>query len=146
MNKKFHKTLTIILTVLLAINIAFTIFIGTKVMSMKEAGVGKSDQYVIYVGLKDMTSQNQEISLDDAMNIIDEICFKYVNGYTIQEGYGCRINESKVATRSKTIICTFDGTSKETIYDIANEIIEQFNQDTVFIESDSIGMEYYSGK
>ena len=29
---------------------------------------------------------------------------------------------------------------------IADEIIEQFNQDAVFIESDSIGMEYYSGK
>lgn len=146
MNKKFHKTLTIVVTTLLALNIGFTIFIGSKVMTMKESGIGKSEQYIIYVGLKDMNTQNQEVSLEDALNIIDDICFKYVNGYTIQEGYGCRINDSKVATRSKTIICRFDGSSKETIYDIADEIIEQFNQDSVFIESDSIGMEYYSGK
>lgn len=146
MNKKFHKTLTIVVTTLLALNIGFTIFIGSKVMTMKESGIGKSEQYIIYVGLKDMTTQNQEVTLEEALDTIDDICFKYVNGYTIQEGYGCRINDNKVATRSKTIICTFDGSSKETIYDIADEIIEKFNQDSVFIESDSIGMEYYSGK
>lgn len=146
MNKKFHKTLTIIVTVLLALNIAVTIFLASKLLVLKEASIGKSDQYVIYVGLKDMTTQSQEIPIEDALDIIDDICFKYVNGYTIQEAYGCRLNDSKVVTRAKTIICTFDGTSKETIYDIADEIIQEFNQDTVFIESDAIGMEYYSGK
>lgn len=146
MNKKFHKTLTIVLAALLAINIAVTIFLAAKMLTVKESLVGRTDQYVIYVGLKDMSTQNQEISTEDALNKIDEICFKYVNGYTIQEAYGCRINENKVATRSKTIVCSFDGAAKDDIYHIADEIIETFNQDTVFIESDSIKMEYYAGK
>ena len=43
-------------------------------------------------------------------------------------------------------LCAIDGVKKETVYQAADEIIKELNQNTVLIEEDTIETEYYSGK
>ena len=111
--------------------------------------VGEDDtsiQYVMYVGTNDKDTYKLEHTKEEAMEIVDEICLKYFEGYTLQEATGSWTDEKDNITHEYTIVCYFDGADKNTVYQAADEIIEALNQNTVLIEQDEIRTEYYSGK
>ena len=102
-------------------------------------------QYVMYVGLNDKDTYEQIISTEEAKEIIDGICFRYLDGYTIQEANGSWIDEKQNPTSEQTIVCYFNDADEGTVYRIADEVIEKLNQNTVLIEKDEIETEFYGG-
>ena len=96
-------------------------------------------QYVMYVGTK------PEHTNEEAMNIVDQICLKYFDGYTLQEATGSWTDETGTPTHEYTLVCYFDAADEATVYEAADEIIKELNQNTVLIEKTEIEMEYYSG-
>lgn len=102
-------------------------------------------QYVMYVGTNDKDTYKSEISVDEAKNIVDEICLKHFDGYTIQDAVGSWKDETGTSTHENTIVCYFDNADKQTVYAVANEVIKKLNQNTVLIETDNVKTEYYSG-
>ena len=111
----------------------------------EDSGLEKTEQYVMYVGTNDKDSYSQLISTEDAKKMIDEICFRYVEGYTIMDAIGSWTDEKKNVTKENTIVCYFDNTDKTVVHKIADEIIKALNQNTVLIEKDELEMEYYAG-
>ncbi|MBR3297807.1 MAG: hypothetical protein IKI64_01245 [Clostridia bacterium] len=105
-----------------------------------------STQYVIYVGTNDMDTYAPKYSQEEARRIVDEICLRHFEGYTLQEAIGSWTDEKQNITHEYTIVCYFDDADRETVYKAADEIIAALNQNTVLIERDDIRMEYYSGK
>lgn len=101
-------------------------------------------QYVMYVGTNDKDTYQPEHTKEDAMQIVDKICLKYFDGYTLQEATGSWMDETNTVTHEYTIVCYFDGVTKEKVHLAADEIIAALNQNTVLIEENRINMEYYS--
>lgn len=105
-----------------------------------------STQFVMYVGTNDKDTYAPKFSQEEAKNIVDGICLKHFEGYTLQEAIGSWTDEKNNITHEYTIVCYFDDADKETVYKAADEIIAALNQNTVLIERDEISIEYYSGR
>ena len=102
-------------------------------------------QYVMYVGTNDKDTYKPEHTNEEAMNIVDQICLKYFDGYTLQDATGSWTDETGAPTHEYTLVCYFDAADEATVYEAADEIIKELNQNTVLIEKTEIEMEYYSG-
>ncbi len=107
---------------------------------------GTDTQYVMYVGTNDKDTYQLKMTTEEAKNIVDEVCLKYFEGYTLQEAVGAWKDEKNNMTHEYTLVCYFDGADKETVYKAADELIEKLNQSSLLIEHDTINIEYYSGK
>lgn len=103
-------------------------------------------QYVMYVGTNDKDTYQPKYTEEEAKKIVDEICLKYFEGYTLQDATGSWTDEQKNITHEYTLVCYFDGADKDTVYQAADDVIRALNQNTVLIEQDAIKTEYYSGK
>ena len=102
-------------------------------------------RFVMYIGTNDKDTYAQIIPTEQAEEIIDDICFQYVEGYTIQDATGSWVDEKGIATHENTIVCYFYGTDEETVHRIGDDIIKALNQNSVLIEKDHIEIEYYGG-
>ena len=52
-------------------------------------------QYVMYIGTNDKDTYQLEMTAEEAKNIVDEVCLKYFEGYTLQEAIGAWTDEKK---------------------------------------------------
>ena len=142
-----NRKSSLVLAALLLANICATIVLGLAVykLACEQKTDHKTTQYVMYVGLNDKDTYQQIISTEEAKKIIDDICFSYLDGYTIQDAAGSWIDENENATREQTIVCYFNDADKNTVYKIADEVIDRLNQNTVLIEQDEIDIDFYGG-
>ena len=141
--KKLSKTA--ILIILLVLNICATLVLGIQVcnLSSKQNADCETIRYVMYVGLNDKDTYEQLVPTEEAKAIIDSICFKYLDGYTIQDAVGAWTDETDNPTREQTVICYFYGTDESTVHSIAEEVLVSLNQNTVLIEKAQISTEFY---
>ncbi len=105
----------------------------------------KTMQYVMYVGTNDKDTYKPEHTQEEARNIVDEVCMKYFDGYTMQDATGSWVDETGTAIHQYTIVCYFDGADKETVYKAADDLMAALNQSAVLIEETAIKMDYYMG-
>ena len=101
--------------------------------------------FVMYVGTNDKDTYKQEIPTEEAKKLVDEICLKYFEGYTIQDAVGAWTEDTGAVTHENSIVCYFDFADEETVHKAADEILKALNQSSVLIEKDTLQMEYYSG-
>ena len=143
------KTLTpmILSIVSLCCSVICLILVLTGAGAQKQpAEEDKSTQYVMYVGTNDKDTYQPEHSQEEARDIVDRVCLKYFEGYTLQDATGAWTDETGTITHEYTLVCYFDGADRETVYRAADEVIEALNQNTVLIERNEITTEYYGGK
>lgn len=103
-------------------------------------------QYVLYVGTNDKDTYAPKYSQEEAKQIVDDICLKHFEGYTLQEATGCWLDENGITTHEYTLVCYIDGTDEATVHAAADELITALNQNTILIETTTLDIEYYSGK
>lgn len=139
--------ISIIAIVLSVISIIISIVAMTNggTIAASDAEVQQSPQYVMYIGTNDKDTYAPKYSEDEARDIVDKVCLKYFEGYTLQEAIGSWTDEKSNITHEYTLVCYFDDTDKETVHKAADELLEKLNQNTILIEKDEIQMEYYSG-
>ncbi len=140
------RIIIITLSILLVINIIATCFMAIKVtelskLSLKDATV----HYTLYIGTNDKDTYKQEISTDEAKHIVDEICTKYVNGFTVQDSIGTWNDEKNIITHENTIMCYLDDIDEETLHHICDEIRSALNQNTVLIQKEYTALDFYDG-
>ena len=104
-----------------------------------------SKQYVVYVGTNDKDTYAPKYTEEEAKDIVDNICLKYFDGYTLQEATGSWVDEKNNVTHEYTIVCYFDDADSDTVHKAADEMIKALNQNSLLIEENDIQMEYYSG-
>ena len=102
-------------------------------------------QYVMYVGTNDKDTYVPVCTPDEAIAIVDGICLKYFDGYTLQEAKGSWLDELDNATHEYTVVCYFDGAEEAKVYQAADEILVALNQSTILIEKNHINIDYYTG-
>ena len=107
---------------------------------------GKVKQYVMYVGTNDKDTYQPEHTNEEARDIVDEICLKYFEGYTLQEATGSWVDEKNNTTHEYTLVCYFDDADRDIVYKAADEVIKALNQNTVLIEVNETEIDYYCGR
>ena len=138
--------LIITLSVLAVINIIATCFMAVKVTELNKFSLSNATvHYTLYVGTNDKDTYRQEIPTDEAKHIVDEICTKYVNGFTVQDSIGTWNDENKIITHENTIMCYLDDIDEETLHRICDEIRIALNQNTVLIQKEYTALDFYDG-
>ena len=102
-------------------------------------------QYVMYVGTNDKDTNQHKYTEEEARKIVDEMCLKYFELYTLQEATGSWKDEKDNTTHEYTLVCYFDDADEATVYKVADELIEALNQNTILIEKAPVVLDYYSG-
>ncbi len=103
------------------------------------------EKYLLYIGLNDKDTYRQEKSMDEARDIVDSICVKYTDGYTVLEATGGWTDESDIFTSENTLVYAFYDISKEQLIKIMDEVLTQLNQNSILVETQKVCYTYYSG-
>ena len=148
MSKKCGTIITVLTVISICLAAASFVLVLDQNKARKTASIPETNlQYVMYVGTNDKDTYAPRFTHEEAIDIVDRICLKHFDGYTIQEATGSWIDETGTPTHEYTIVCFFDSARKEAVYAAADEIIEALNQNTVLIEVNELSsIDYYSGK
>lgn len=142
MTNKKHS----IIIILLIVNLAVTAALCFVVLQTGSSPALDQVKYTMYVGTQDRDSGEQIMAVEDAKAIIDSICMKHLDGYTLQDANGTWTDPNGRVTHENTIICHFDHADRDAVYQIADEVIEALNQSSVLIETDAVHIDFYSGE
>ncbi len=140
-------------TVLSVINFIIILCLGvfialnaTDVFKANNTEIKSDEKYVIYIGTNDKDTYKQEISTEQAKNIVDSICVKYTDGFTSLQANGGWVDETNTLTQENTLIYVFYEISQEQLENIMDDILEQLNQNSILIEKQQSLYTYYNGE
>ncbi|MBR0377646.1 MAG: hypothetical protein IJI04_04430 [Lachnospiraceae bacterium] len=97
------KTGTIALIIAIASLCCSVLTLGMVLRGSRESEkteTGTVKQYVMYVGTNDKDTYQPEHTNEEARDIVDEICLKYFEGYTLQEAIGSWVDEKTMRRMS----------------------------------------------
>lgn len=100
----------------------------------------------LYIGLNDKDTYTQLIPTEEARAAVDEICLKYVEGFTAYEARGGWTDESGALTRENTLVYIISGADEEQITAIMDEVLKELNQSAILLSTETAETIYYSGK
>ena len=115
----------------------------STVLDYEDAESGK---YVLYIGLNDKDTYAQIIPTEEARDIVNGICTKYADGYTVSEANGGWIDETGTLTEEMSLVYTLSGVEEEDIISIMDEVLIALNQNSILVERQDYSYTYYSGK
>ena len=105
----------------------------------------ENGKYVLYIGLNDKDTCSQIISAEEAKEIVNGICVKYADGYTVMEANGGWADETGALTEEMSLVYTFCNAEEEDVVSIMNEVLTALNQNSILVERQDISYTYYSG-
>lgn len=104
------------------------------------------EKYVLYIGLNDKDTYTQIISVEEAKKIINDICIKYADGYTVTEANGGWIDETGALTEEISLVYTLSNVEETDVVSIMDEVLAALNQNSILVERQRTDSMYYSGK
>ncbi|MCD8347875.1 MAG: DUF3574 domain-containing protein [Lachnospiraceae bacterium] len=151
---KNTQRLTLVILFLLVIDLCVTgcvVFYLFKSRNQESSAAAfsageQTTRYTLYIGTNDKDTYTQLISLEDAKEIVNEICTRYVDAYTGMEALGTWMDETGILTEESTLVYTFTGVQEEDIISIMDEILEELNQNAILVEVSSPYSYYYYGE
>lgn len=145
LKKSFYIILVImIINLLISISLIIHLCIKeNKTNNFQNEILEASDKYLLYIGLNDKNTNNQEIATKEARTIINSICLKYIDGYTVAEAKGGWTDETGLQVQENTLVYTIYCISEETLTKIMDEIIIKLNQSSILVEVQKSYYTYY---
>lgn len=148
--RSLHWLVTVLLVINLAISGAIIVYLANEHDKTPSASAlpfetTEQGKYVLYIGTNDKDTYTQQIPLDEAEQIVNEICSKYVEGYTVQQAEGGWVDESGILTEEQTLVYSFDTVREEDLVSIMDEVLVQLNQASILVERQDLTYCYYSG-
>lgn len=119
---------------------------GGEAGSVLEYTEKEKGKYVLYIGTNDKDTYTQLIPLDEAKEKVNEICSRYVDGYTVQTAEGGWVDETGTLTEEQTLVYSFDEAEEADIISIMNETLKELNQNSILVEKEDLNYCYYSGE
>lgn len=132
-----------LLSVLVVIGLALSIY---NTYTVTSSGDSEQIYYTMYVGTNDKDTYKAEIPFEEAMDIVDNICKKYLDGVTLGTAIGSWMDETGEVTHENTIQVIAYDTDKETIQKISDEILVALNQNSILIVKNKGEIDFYNGK
>lgn len=95
-------------------------------------------KHILYIGLNDKDSKQQEISTLDAYKIIFNAVKKYYDGATITESRGFYTHESGAVTFENSLICSILFADDDKTRQLAEDLKILLNQESIALEIQDI--------
>ncbi|MEG0329689.1 MAG: hypothetical protein RR602_06710 [Longicatena sp.] len=110
-----------------------------------ESQLQVAKKYTLYIGINDKDTYTQLISTNQARDIVNEICIRYVGGYSAWEAIGGYVDDTKTLTQEHTLVYSFYDVKEEQITSIMDEVLDKLNQSTILVECEDAKSMYYGG-
>ncbi|HJJ33725.1 MAG TPA: DUF3574 domain-containing protein [Methanocorpusculum sp.] len=129
-----NKTLSIVLCVLIVLVIILSCgFIGFLFVQSQ-----MTPEYNIYIGLNDKDTGEGTYTYEEASAIVDSVCSKYFNGYTLYPASGRWTDPSGNLIHENTIVCHLLGSDvavdEEKVRNATDELLIALNQHSILVE------------
>ncbi len=92
----------------------------------------------IYVGLRDKDTREQHYDTEKYKGMLKEICLKYRAPFSVQVMEGGYFHQDGAWVDENSLLITLLGAPRKTVYDIANDVCNAFNQESVIITCTSV--------
>jgi hypothetical protein len=138
---------------LLIVNLAASVFLFLHVFvfggaSSSENGAfdfTRTTRYTLYIGMNDKDTYKQIIPTETARDTVNEICSKYIGGYTVYGAKGAWFDDASVLTEENTLVYTLTGAEESDVTAIVDDILAALNQSSVLVEKDGVLSAYRYG-
>lgn len=113
------------------------------------ASVGNSDgdvEYVLYLGTNDKDTNEPVYPRDESKERAKAILMKDFGGYTIQEAEGGWRGDDGTEYQEYTLVIYLSDTDLDSVHAAARELIDEFHQSSVLINTQSVQTEFYDGE
>lgn len=149
LNWNTNKTIFFVLVVQMCLTVGIVLFLvysyhQDNQSSSYSSQYSNSEKFTLYIGTNDKDTYTQLIPTEQAKAIVDDICTKYVDGYTTQIAQGAWCDEKGEFTNETTLIYSFTGVSEKEIALIMDEVLVSLNQNTILVERNNVTYSYYS--
>lgn len=105
-----------------------------------------SDHFILYLGTNDKDTNEPVYSREESRERAKAILIKHLGGYTIQDAEGGWVDDSGKVYQEYTLVIHLSDTDIETVHAAADDLIKEFNQSSVLINTEQVTSEfYYSG-
>ena len=137
------KKLTIAAIVLSVIAIVMSAYALAGVRGA-DSRKGEDIQYVMYLGKNDKDTNEPVFSPEEAKSKAEDILIRHFGGYTIQEASGGWIDGEK-KYQEYTLVIYLSDTDIDAVHKAADELVKEFKQSSVLIQSNRTETDFYSG-
>ena len=103
------------------------------------------EKYIIYIGTNDKDTYQQEIPTNEARDMVNAICAKYVEGYTASDAKGGWVDETDTLTQENTLVYSLYNIKEEQLIQVMDEVREKLNQNSILVERQEAVYMYYYG-
>ncbi len=138
----------IVLQFLMIVGLAVALFYVCKPAvqpsGMRIASESK-DKYILYIGTNDPVTYLPRMSPQEARNIVDDICRRYVDGYTVQFAQGAWEDEQGNWTSEETLVYYISGAEEEAIIAVMDDALKALGQKSILMERNNVRLAYYGG-
>ena len=148
------KIVVIVLAVFLVVNLGVTGYrVGAQLGSATNdqtsgQAVEQAEQakYTLYIGTNDRDTYQQEIPYDECVEKVTEICMRHTGGCTLAQATGYWADDTGAITSEQSIQCILEDVTLEQVHEIADEVLEALNQNSILIETQGVTSEFYAGQ
>ena len=105
----------------------------------------KDAQYIMYLGTNDKDTNEPVYSPEESKERAKAILMKDFGGYTIQEAEGGWKGDDGKEYQEYTLVIHLSDTDIDTVHAAARELIEEFHQSSVLINTELVETEFYDG-
>lgn len=103
-------------------------------------------EYVLYLGTNDKDTNQPVYSREESKERAKAILMKNFGGYTIQEAEGGWKGDDGKEYQEYSLIIYLSDTDIDTVHATAKELIDEFHQSSVLINTQRVETEFYDGK
>jgi len=150
MRQKRITVILLIINITVTAGIVVYLFAGTRqepnLNGTLDFETVENAQYILYIGTNDKDTYEQIIPTDEAREIVNAICAKYVDGYTSDVCEGGWVDEKNILTEENTLVYTINGADETAIISIMDEVLTALNQNAVLAERRDVSSVFYRGK
>ena len=141
-----RKTGAILLGINLFLTAGIILFLVAAGFSSGDMEAESSPSYTLCIGLNDQDTNTQLITADEARQRVNEICLRYVDGFTGNLAWGAWTDENGEMVNEQTLVYTFHGTTREAVVAIMDEVLPALNQSSILMLTNSCDPVFYSGQ
>ena len=126
--------------------VAICLSCASFIVAQKPAKSTEGDiQYVVFLGTNDKDTNDPVFTPEEAANHADAVLTKHFSGFTIQEAKGGWVNDDGSVAHEYTLVIYLSDTDLDTVHAAAKDLVDEFNQSAVMIQSNLTTTEFYSG-
>ena len=103
-------------------------------------------QYVLYVGTNDKDTNQPVFPPEECKQKAKDILIQHLGGYTIQDADGGWVSDDGTAYQEYTLVIYLSDTDIDTVHATDKELIDEFHQSSVLINTQRVETEFYDGK